>query len=325
MGATKDIGHRFSAKKGSAGIGFCFFLAFLRLNCYFYLFLQSSPISLKGNFSMQSKGTIHPTAIIDKTAQIASDVTIGPYSIVGPHVTIGSGAAIGPHVVLDGHTVIGEGVNIFQFSSIGAAPQDLKYQNEPTRVEIGNNTIIREFVTIHRGTAHGRGVTKIGHDCMLMAYCHIAHDCEVGNRVIMANGATLGGHVSLGNNVVIGGLTAIHQFCRVGDFAFLGGMSGVDKDIPPYVKYWGARGKIYGLNVVGLRRNGFAREVIGAVKTAYRIVFHRLLDEGVTIASAVQEAREKTGHVPEVQLFLDFIASSQRGVPLARQEEEAEE
>lgn len=274
---------------------------------------------------MQSNGIIHPTAIIDKNAQIASNVTIGPYSIVGPNVTIGSGVVIGPHVVLDGHTIIGEAVNIFQFSSIGAAPQDLKYKNEPTRVEIGNNTIIREFVTIHRGTATGKGVTKIGNDCMLMAYCHVAHDCDIGNGVIMANGATLGGHVYLGNNVVIGGLTAIHQFCRVGDFAFLGGMSGVDKDIPPYVKYWGARGKIYGLNLVGLRRNGFAKEVIDTIKTAYRIVFFRTLTEGITLTSAIQEAREKTGHLPEVQLFLDFIASSKRGVPLARQEEETEE
>jgi len=270
---------------------------------------------------MQLEG-IHPTAIVNKNAQISQDVAIGPYSIIGPNVTIGAGSTIGPHVVIDGHTTIGEGVKIFQFASIGAAPQDLKYKNEPSRVEIGNNTIIREFVTVHRGTAHGRGVTTIGHDCMLMAYCHVAHDCEVGNQVIMANGATLGGHVSIGNHVVIGGLTAIHQFCRVGGFAFLGGMSGVDKDIPPYVKYWGARGKIYGLNLVGLRRNGFSREVIDAVKTAYRIVFHRLVNEGVTLTTALNEAMEKVGHIPEVQLFLNFIASSQRGVPLAKQEEE---
>lgn len=274
---------------------------------------------------MQTQAVIHPTAIVDNHAQIASDVTIGPYSVIGPDVIIHSGVKIGPHVVIDGHTVIGEGVQIFQFSSIGAAPQDLKYKNEPTKVEIGSHTVIREFVTIHRGTAHGKGITTIGQRCMLMAYCHIAHDCEIGHQVIMANGATLGGHVVVGNNVVIGGLTAIHQFCKVGDFAFLGGMSGVDKDIPPYVKYWGARGKIYGLNVVGLRRNGFSREVINAIKTAYRIIFHRLLDEGVTMASAIDEARGKVGDIPEVKPFLDFIASSQRGVPLAKDDDETEE
>lgn len=256
---------------------------------------------------------IHPTAIISPASSIADNVVIGPYSIVGPEVTVGKGAEIGPHVVIEGRTILGEGVRIAQFTSIGAAPQDIKYRGEPTGVELGGGTIVREFVTIHRGTMGGGGVTKVGAGCLLMAYTHIAHDCQVGNHVTMANGATLGGHVHVGDHVVIGGLSAIHQFCRIGPYAFLGGMSGVNKDIPPFVKYWGSRGRIYGLNLVGLRRNNFTKDAISALRDAYRSIFLGT----DTITEAIARLASNPDILPEVRLFVDFIRSSTRGVPIA--------
>ncbi len=257
--------------------------------------------------------SIHETAIISPSAALEKGVGIGPFSVIGPHVTIGKNAKIGPHVVIEGDTRIGDGVTVAQFVSIGAPPQDLKYCGEPTRVEIGHGTIIREFVTVHRGTEKGGGLTKVGSDCLIMAYCHIAHDCRVGDHVIMANGATLGGHVHVGDHVVIGGLSAVHQFCRIGPYAFLGGMSGVNKDIPPFTKYWGSRGKLYGLNLVGLRRNQFSREAIDALRKAYKAIFHG----PETVSAAVARLFSMPDLLPEVYLFLDFIQSSQRGVPVA--------
>ncbi|MGC8736469.1 MAG: acyl-ACP--UDP-N-acetylglucosamine O-acyltransferase, partial [Dissulfurimicrobium sp.] len=227
-------------------------------------------------------------------------------------VTLESGVEIGPHVVVEGETHIGKGVKISQFASIGAPPQDLKYKGEPTRVEIADGVIIREFVTVHRGTIEGGGVTRIGRGCLLMAYVHVAHDCQIGANVIMANGATLGGHVVIDENVVIGGLSAVHQFCHIGAYAFLGGMSGVNKDIPPYVKYWGQRGRLYGLNLVGLRRHGLSRENLEALRDAYRMIFE---GDG-TVADAIQMVEERFSAVPEVVRFVEFIKSSRRGVPL---------
>lgn len=257
--------------------------------------------------------SIHETAIISPSAVIEEGVAIGAFSIIGPHVTIEKNVKIGPHVVIEGETRVKEGVTIAQFASIGAPPQDLKYGGEPTRVEIGAGTIIREFVTIHRGTAQGGGLTKVGSGCLLMAYCHIAHDCQVGDHVIMANSATLGGHVHVGDHVVIGGLSAVHQFCRIGPYAFLGGMSGVTKDIPPFTKYWGRRGKLYGLNLVGLKRNQFPHKGIDALKQAYKAIFH----SNATVSEAVAYLSSQPDLPPEVSVFLEFIRSSRRGVPAA--------
>ena len=261
---------------------------------------------------------IHPTAIVSTDSKIAPGVKIGPYAVIGPGVEIGLETEIGPHSVIEGNTRLGEKIKIFQFASIGAAPQDLKYAGGPTRLEIGDGTIIREFVTVHRGTEGGCGVTRVGRQCLLMAYCHVAHDCQVGDGVIMSNGATLGGHVEIEEHAIIGGLSAIHQFCRIGAYAFLGGMSGTNKDIPPFVKYWGQRGNLYGLNLIGLRRQGFSREVIDALKEAYRIIFKG----NDMIRDAIDVVESRLGTISEVKRFTEFIRSSKRGVPMASNGEE---
>ncbi len=262
--------------------------------------------------------SIHPTAVVDDGAKLYPGVSIGPYAVIGPNVEIGPRTSIGPHAVVESNTTVGSDVQILQFAAVGGPPQDIKYKGEPTRLEIGDRTIIREFVTLHRGTVDGGGVTRIGSDCLLMAYCHVAHDCQVGNHVIMANGATLGGHVVVEDHVVMGGLSAIHQFCRVGSYAFIGGMSGANKDIPPYVRFWGQRGKIYGLNLVGLRRHGFSKATIDALRKAYHIVFV----QAKTIAQGLEEVEARLGDVPEVRHFVEFIRSSKRGIPLEGDEGE---
>jgi len=259
----------------------------------------------------ESGTSIHETAIISSEAIIGEGVRIGPYAVIGPDCDIGPGTVIGPHVVMEGRIRVGARARISQFASLGAPPQDLKYAGEPTSVEIGDDTIIREFVTVHRGTAGGVGTTRVGKNCLLMAYCHIAHDCQVGDFAILANGVTLGGHVVLGEQVVIGGLSAVHQFCHVGPYAFLGGMSGVNKDIPPYTKYWGARGKLYGLNLVGLRRHGFPKSSVDALREAYRVLFQA---EG-TRTEAVEKVSVRFADVPEVQGLCGFLRASKRGVP----------
>lgn len=262
--------------------------------------------------------TIHPTAIVAPKARIASDAHIGPYAVIGPDVEIGPGATIGSHTVIEGNTRIGSHVHVAHFVSIGTPPQDMKYKGEPTKVEIGDESILREFVSVHRGTVDGGGITRIGRSCLLMAYCHVAHDCQIGDQVVMANGVTLGGHVVVEEHAIIGGLSAIHQFCCVGAYAFLGGMSGTNKDIPPYVKFWGQRGNIYGLNLVGLRRHGFTRETIEALRHAYR----RLIRRNGTIRDSLNTVEAELGHIPEVRHFVDFIRTSQRGIPTAGSEDE---
>ena len=261
--------------------------------------------------NIPSSCRIHPTAVIEDTAILGEDVQVGPYAIVGPDVQVGPGCRISPHVVIEGVTTIGRNCQIFQFASIGAAPQDITYKGEKTCLNIGDNTIVRESVTIHRGTPKGGGTTEIGSECMIMAYSHIAHDCKIGNNVIMANVATLGGHVEISDHAVIGGLSAIHQFCRIGRYAFLGGMSGANKDIPPYVKYQGQRANLFGINVLGLRRAGFPKEVIEALREAYRIVFSK----APTITEGLELADQAYPDVAEVREFTDFIRQSKRGVP----------
>jgi UDP-N-acetylglucosamine acyltransferase len=253
---------------------------------------------------------IHPSAIIHPKAEIDTDVEIGPYTIIAENVTIGSGTVIGPHVVVDPYVSIGPDCHIFQYASVGAQPQAIKFKGEITYVKIGRGTVVREFATINRGTAFGTGVTEIGEDNLLMAYCHVAHDCQTGRRVILANNATLAGHIVIGDYVTVGGLVAIHQFVRIGEYAYVGGKSAVPKDIPPYVIAAGDRAKLYGLNRVGLKRYGFPESTVKALKKVYRIFFRI----GITLNEAIERAQAEVDHLPEVNIFINFIKSSQRGV-----------
>ena len=253
---------------------------------------------------------IHPTAIVDAKAEIDSDVEIGPYSIIKENVAIGSGTIIGPHVVIEPYVTIGPDCQIFQFAAIGAIPQSLKFEGIETHVKIGNKSIIREFVTIHRGTGFGGGVTEIGEENFLMAYTHIAHDCKTGRKVVMSNNATLAGHITIGDFATIGGLVAIHQFVRIGEHAFVGGASAVGKDIPPYVIAAGPRVTLHGLNSVGLKRYGFSQKTLSLLKKAYRIIFRI----GITLNEAIERVTAEVEQVPEVIKLIDFIKSSQRGI-----------
>ena len=250
---------------------------------------------------------IHPTAIVSSKAEIAENVTIEAYSIIGPDVTIGSGTVVWPHVVIDGKTTIGENNRIYPFVSIGLPPQDLTYAGEETNVIIGNNNIIRENVTIHRGTPRGKGTTRIGDSVFLMAYAHIAHDCQLGNGVLMANAATLGGHVEAGEGAVIGGIVAAHQHVRIGEFSCIGGFSGVRMDIAPYMLATSAEhAKLYGANLIGLKRNGFSAESIQAIKKCYNIFFRSSL----TVKEAVEKVRQEIDPLPEVERLIEFVSSS---------------
>ena len=253
---------------------------------------------------------IHPTAIIDPGAEIDSNVTIGPYAIIKEDVRIGSGTEIGPHATIDQYVTIGPDCRIFQYASVGGAPQDLKYHGEKTYLKIGRATIIREFVTINRGTEFGGGYTEVGEENYLMAYTHIAHDCKTGNRVILANNSTLAGHIELGNNVTVGGLVAVHQFVKVGDYAYIGGKSAVTKDIPPYVIAAGDRATLHGLNNVGLKRHNFSKSTLQELKKAYRIVFRI----GLTVKQAAERVKAEVEQIPEVVNFMTFIQESNRGV-----------
>jgi len=253
---------------------------------------------------------IHETAIVHPKAEVGENVEIGAYSIVRENVTIGSRTRIGPHVVIDPYVDIGSDCRIFQFAAIGAEPQDLKFSGEKTFVKIGSGNVIREFVTIHRGTAEGSGVTEIGEDNLIMAYSHIAHDCKLGRRIVLSNNATLAGHITIGDYSVIGGLVAIHQFVRVGNFAFIGGKSAVVKDIPPYMIAAGDRAKLHGLNVVGLKRQGFSNNTLAMLKKAYRLVFRI----GLTLNEAIERVAAEVEQVPEVVHLIEFIKSSERGI-----------
>lgn len=253
---------------------------------------------------------IHPTAILAPDVQLGDGVEIGPYSIIGSDVVIGKNTVIGPHVVIDDYTRIGEGCRIFQFCSIGALPQDLKFGGEKTRVVIGNFNTIREFVTIHRSTLADIGVTILGDHNLIMAYCHIAHNCKLGNHVIMSNVATLAGHVHVEDYAIISGLTGVHQFSTIGAHAFIGGASGVAKDIPPYTLANGNHTKLFGLNLIGLQRRGFSEETIKALKDAYRIVFR----SDMLLGAALEKVQNEVEDFPEVHYFINFIKESKRGI-----------
>ncbi|MBF0573539.1 MAG: acyl-ACP--UDP-N-acetylglucosamine O-acyltransferase [Desulfamplus sp.] len=253
---------------------------------------------------------IHSTAIIDPSAEIEPNVSIGPYAIIKSDVRIGSGTEIGPYTTIDQYVTVEENCRIFQYASIGAAPQDLKFHGEKTFLTIRKGTIIREFVTINRGTEVGGGHTEVGENNYLMAYTHIAHDCKTGKGVILANNATLAGHIELGDYVTIGGLVAIHQFVKIGDYAYIGGKSAIVKDIPPYVIAAGDRATLHGLNNVGLGRQNFSKNTISNLKKAYRIVFRI----GLTVKQASERVRAEVEQIPEVINFINFIENSARGI-----------
>jgi UDP-N-acetylglucosamine acyltransferase len=253
---------------------------------------------------------IHATAIIDSKAELASDVEVGAYSIIGPDVKIDSGTRIGAHVVLNGHTSIGKNNQIFQFSSLGEAPQDKKYLGEPTRLEIGDNNTIREFCTFNRGTVQDQGITKIGNNNWIMAYVHIAHDCHVRNNTILANNSSLAGHVDLYDYAILGGFTLIHQFCKVGEHVITAVGSVVFKDIPPYVTAAGYDAKPHGINAEGLKRRGFSANSIANIKRAYKILYRQSL----TLEEAKFALAEQTLSAPELQILLDFLSLSTRGI-----------
>jgi UDP-N-acetylglucosamine acyltransferase len=254
---------------------------------------------------------IHPTALVDPKAEIGENVDIGPYSVVEKGVSIDEGTKIGPHVVIREGTQIGKRCQIYQFSSIGEAPQATAYRGEPTLLQVGDHNVMREFVTLHRGTVKGGGKTVLGNQNFIMAYSHIAHDCQVGNHVVMANGATLGGHILIEDHAILGGLAAIHQFCRVGTHAIISGLTGVSQDVPPYMMAAGNRAKLYGLNSVGLKRHQFSEQEIKALKKAYRIIFRF----GLTLEKAMKTVEEDDiFQLPKVQHLLEFIQHSKRGI-----------
>ena len=253
---------------------------------------------------------IHPSAIVSPKAEIGEDCYIGAYSVVGGEVTLGDRVHLESHVVIDGKTSVGDETRIFPFVSIGLAPQDLKYSGEPTATKIGKRNHIREFVTIHRGTTGGGGLTRIGDDNLLMAQAHVAHDCQIGNEVIMANAATLAGHVEIADRANIGAYSGVHQFCRVGLEAFVGGYSVVVKDAMPFAVIQGNHAKCYGLNRVGMRRRGYAKETVEKLHSA----FHLLLSAKMNTTQAIEKIKQEITDCPEVDLLLNFIESSKRGV-----------
>ena len=257
---------------------------------------------------------VHPTALVDPRAELHESVRVGAFSIIGPHVRVGAGCEIGPHCVLEGHTTLGENNHVFQFASLGAAPQDKKYGGEPTRLEIGSGNTIREFVTINTGTVQDEGLTRIGHDCWIMAYVHIAHDCRLGDHIILANAVQLAGHVHLGDWVFLGGLTGVHQFGRVGAHAMTAFQTRLAQDVPPFVTAGGNPAEAQSINAEGLKRRGFSPERITLIKQMYRLLYR----QGLTLHAARQQIDALRGEVAEadadIALMQDFLTSATRGI-----------
>lgn len=253
---------------------------------------------------------IHPTAIIHPGARLGANVSVGAYSLVGEHVEIGDNTWIGPHVILEGHLRLGRDNRVFQFSSLGGEPQDMKYRGEPTRVEIGDRNTIREYCTINAGTAQDAGVTRLGDDNWIMGYVHIAHDCQIGNNVILASNAQIAGHCHLGDWVILGGMTGVHQFVHIGAHAMTGGGTILFQDVPPYVMASGSPAKTFGINTEGLRRRGFSDEGIAALRRAYKTIYRN----GLSLAEAIGELAGQQDKNPELKILVDFLQHAKRGI-----------
>lgn len=254
---------------------------------------------------------IHPTAVVHPKAELADDVVIGPYCVVGEHVSIGRGTKLVSHVSVDGWTEIGERCHLYPFASVGGPPQHLHYKGEPTKVVIGNDNILREYVTVNRATVQGGGVTRLGHHNFLMAYVHVAHDCHLGNHLIMANCANLAGHITIGDHAIIGGLTGIHQFVRVGAYAMVGGCCGLTQDVAPFTRAAGGyRARMYGINYIGLKRQGFSNDQLAVLKRAYDLLFR----SGHRLAESVKLARKEFANHKHVMEMADFVDGTKRGL-----------
>lgn len=253
---------------------------------------------------------IHPTALVDPAARLGEDVEIGAYSLIGPHVEIGAGTRIGPHVVITGHTRLGEGNRVFQFCSLGEEPQDKKYAGEPTRLEIGDHNVIREYCSFNTGTAQDVGVTRMGDHNWIMAYVHVAHDCQVGSQTVFANNATLAGHVQVGDYAILGGFTGVHQFCRIGAHVMIGIASVVRQDIPPFLTVAGNPIAPFGINSEGLKRRGYTPEALHALKRAYKTLYK----SGLGLAEAQAAIAADAENAPELKPLADFLADAGRGI-----------
>jgi len=253
---------------------------------------------------------IDSRAVISPQAQLAADVQVGPFTIIGADVVIGAGTWIGPHAVINGPTRIGAGNRIFQFASLGDAPQDKKYKGEPTRLTIGDRNVFREFVTVNRGTMHDEGVTRIGSDNLLMAYSHVAHDCQLGDQIVLSNCATLGGHVEIGDWVIMGGLSAVHQFTKIGAHCFIANNAAVTRDVPPYVMAVGQPAVPHSVNSEGLKRRGFTPEQILNIRRAYRVLYR----SGLKLKAAMEALETTAATQSEIRPFVDFIKRSERSI-----------
>lgn len=253
---------------------------------------------------------VHPTAVVHPGAQLGANVTVGPYAVIEDKTFLGEGATIDAFANIKAYVRLGAGARVHSYACVGGEPQDLKFKGQESWVRIGDRTVIREYVTVHRGSEEAGSETVIGADCLIMSYAHVAHDCVIGDQVILANSVALAGHVRLGRKVTIGGLTGLHQFVNVGDYAFVGAMSGISQDVPPYTLTSGVRGPLHGLNLIGLRRSGFSNQTISALKKAYVTIFR----SGLERQQALDEALDAGGGIPEVRVFVEFIRSSKRGV-----------
>ncbi|HUU80910.1 MAG TPA: acyl-ACP--UDP-N-acetylglucosamine O-acyltransferase [Acidobacteriota bacterium] len=253
---------------------------------------------------------IHSTAVVSPSVELGQGVEVRAYATIGPQVKIGRDTVVGEHVVIEGNTEIGERNRIYPFSSIGTPPQDIGYRGEDTRLLIGNDNVIREYVTINRATTKQEWKTVLGNQNYIMAYAHIAHDCYLGDRVIMANVATLGGHITIGDYAILGGLVAVHQFVRIGAYAFLGAKSGIDRDVPPFMMTAGPRARLYGVNRKGLKRMGFSQETIDGLKKAFRIIWR----ENQRFSEGISQVRREIEPFPELEMLLDFFNGSKRGI-----------
>jgi UDP-N-acetylglucosamine acyltransferase len=254
--------------------------------------------------------SIDPRAVVSPRAELAADVEVGAFTIIGPDVVIGARTWIGPHTVINGPTRIGADNKIFQFASLGDAPQDKKYKGEPTRLEIGDRNVIREFVTVNRGTTHDQGVTRIGSDNLLMAYAHVAHDCQLGDKIVLSNCATLGGHVQIGDWVILGGLSAVHQFTKVGAHCFIANNAAVTRDVPPYIMAVGQPAVPHSVNSEGLKRRGFDTEQIRNIRRAYRVLYR----SGLKLAAALSQLEAAAVVQEELRPFVEFIKNSSRSI-----------